>query len=633
MSNIKIETSEDIPATSLPGIFNPPLLSLPTAQIAPAPPPMPINVSLAQQGQHVKQEFHSMAAVSIPITNQGIPPPMNNIMAPTSIVPSLNVTPLLATHHVLHPTAPISLTSVLSVPHSDKAAVAAAARTAAMAPSVPRPVLVGPSMPIPRPDMMAKSSKKTKGKAHMTVTMATAATATPAANSQGSQGENTGRWTAEEHRLFLQGLEQHGKGWKKIASLIKSRTVVQIRTHAQKYFQKLAKARQTGDDIDINMEGRGISIGNVIPSGMGPIGNINGIPAPCSKRRRQVTGTKRKAISSVVSSAQQEGKRLAAEIVAPGSSPTPPPLPVVTPVLAPYLVPSPVNPHAPPPQPTHLSQHMHRINPSPPPIFSSLSASKAGISGPALEDSLFRFLTPAANEPMPANHHPKPIPIQTSHVNDVARQAGAPPILVPLDNKTNFNNNNTGLGGEGSPTGVTDINNFPTWIDCEPPSWYTKGSDVDELLNEADALDWLADSGDLDETYKPSPPRPLLTQSMEPSLISLCDTPQSPSSSGLTSSMGNISSEQIPPQKCNSVSNIPPLPSLFGSSGNITSAPVVCQKVATPNLSSASLFGSATEAANASDGLAVFESHFDEQAFVTALLENNESTNILGALQ
>ena len=39
----------------------------------------------------------------------------------------------------------------------------------------------------------------------------------------------------------------YGKGWKKIAGLIKTRTVVQIRTHAQKYFLKLAKARQNGD--------------------------------------------------------------------------------------------------------------------------------------------------------------------------------------------------------------------------------------------------------------------------------------------------------------------------------------------------------------------------------------------------
>jgi len=33
------------------------------------------------------------------------------------------------------------------------------------------------------------------------------------------QGENTGRWTAEEHRLFLQGLEQHGS-----TSLVCNRT-------------------------------------------------------------------------------------------------------------------------------------------------------------------------------------------------------------------------------------------------------------------------------------------------------------------------------------------------------------------------------------------------------------------------
>lgn len=46
--------------------------------------------------------------------------------------------------------------------------------------------------------------------------------------------EATGRWSNEEHDLFIRGLELYGKGWKKIANLIKTRTVVQIRTHSQK---------------------------------------------------------------------------------------------------------------------------------------------------------------------------------------------------------------------------------------------------------------------------------------------------------------------------------------------------------------------------------------------------------------
>ena len=76
-----------------------------------------------------------------------------------------------------------------------------------------------------------------------------------------------GRWTKEEHLTFIKGLELYGKGWKKIANLVKTRTgiapmyvffcdtfillnyfpVVQIRTHAQKYFLKLAKSRQSGE--------------------------------------------------------------------------------------------------------------------------------------------------------------------------------------------------------------------------------------------------------------------------------------------------------------------------------------------------------------------------------------------------
>ena len=52
----------------------------------------------------------------------------------------------------------------------------------------------------------------------------------------------------------------YGKGWKKIAGLIKTRTVVQIRTHAQKYFLKLAKARQNGDSGgNLTMDGKMLS--------------------------------------------------------------------------------------------------------------------------------------------------------------------------------------------------------------------------------------------------------------------------------------------------------------------------------------------------------------------------------------
>eukprot|EP01041_Mallomonas_annulata_P006256 gene6256-12665_t len=56
----------------------------------------------------------------------------------------------------------------------------------------------------------------------------------------GSGGEeSTGRWTPDEQRRFLEGLMLYGKDWKKMAPLIKTRTLVQIRTHAQKVFKKM----------------------------------------------------------------------------------------------------------------------------------------------------------------------------------------------------------------------------------------------------------------------------------------------------------------------------------------------------------------------------------------------------------
>mmetsp|Transcript_28513 Transcript_28513/g.43107 ORF Transcript_28513/g.43107 Transcript_28513/m.43107 type:complete len:1126 (+) Transcript_28513:144-3521(+) len=58
--------------------------------------------------------------------------------------------------------------------------------------------------------------------------------------------EQTGRWTREEHEAFLRALEMYGKEWKKVAAKVKTRTVVQTRTHAQKYFQKLQKVMGDG---------------------------------------------------------------------------------------------------------------------------------------------------------------------------------------------------------------------------------------------------------------------------------------------------------------------------------------------------------------------------------------------------
>jgi len=60
---------------------------------------------------------------------------------------------------------------------------------------------------------------------------------------------STGRWTKPEHDTFLVGLKIFGKEWKRVASLVRTRTVVQTRTHAQKYFQKLQKAMAAGDDF------------------------------------------------------------------------------------------------------------------------------------------------------------------------------------------------------------------------------------------------------------------------------------------------------------------------------------------------------------------------------------------------
>ncbi|KAF0719556.1 Aste57867_950 [Aphanomyces stellatus] len=49
---------------------------------------------------------------------------------------------------------------------------------------------------------------------------------------------NEGRWRDTEHDLFLEGLRRYGRQWFNVAKVVKTRSVTQIRTHAQKYFAK-----------------------------------------------------------------------------------------------------------------------------------------------------------------------------------------------------------------------------------------------------------------------------------------------------------------------------------------------------------------------------------------------------------
>ncbi|RYG97397.1 hypothetical protein EON65_52930 [archaeon] len=53
---------------------------------------------------------------------------------------------------------------------------------------------------------------------------------------------NQGRWSAEEHRLFIEAVNQFGREWDKVQSVVKTRSLAQVRSHAQKYFLKLSRS-------------------------------------------------------------------------------------------------------------------------------------------------------------------------------------------------------------------------------------------------------------------------------------------------------------------------------------------------------------------------------------------------------
>lgn len=52
---------------------------------------------------------------------------------------------------------------------------------------------------------------------------------------------NNGRWSDEEHFKFIEGIIEFGNDWKKVQKVIKTRSISQARSHAQKFFCQIKK--------------------------------------------------------------------------------------------------------------------------------------------------------------------------------------------------------------------------------------------------------------------------------------------------------------------------------------------------------------------------------------------------------
>ncbi|XP_062229532.1 protein REVEILLE 6-like [Phragmites australis] len=88
--------------------------------------------------------------------------------------------------------------------------------------------IAAPPMAVPAPDPAGEEARKTRKPYTIT--------------------KSRESWTEPEHDKFLEALQLFDRDWKKIEAYVGSKTVIQIRSHAQKYFLKVQK-NGTGEHL------------------------------------------------------------------------------------------------------------------------------------------------------------------------------------------------------------------------------------------------------------------------------------------------------------------------------------------------------------------------------------------------
>ncbi|XP_049735337.1 deubiquitinase MYSM1 isoform X2 [Elephas maximus indicus] len=92
------------------------------------------------------------------------------------------------------------------------------------------------------------------------------------------------KWTIEEKELFEQGLAKFGRRWTKIAKLIGSRTVLQVKSYARQYFKNKVKLdgleketpnQKSNSDLQVKNEDEGTKPWTPSPSGLRGLADPN----------------------------------------------------------------------------------------------------------------------------------------------------------------------------------------------------------------------------------------------------------------------------------------------------------------------------------------------------------------------